>query len=81
MSASAHDEWVWVQPGDGPAWMNGGTYLVARRIEMNLEEWDEETLEDQEQTSAGRRAPARRSAVVLSRRLRTSRPAASTASR
>lgn len=48
--SSAHDEWVWVQPGDGPAWMNGGTYLVARRIEMNLEEWDEETLEDQEQT-------------------------------
>jgi len=48
--AAAHDRWVWVQPGDGPAWMNGGTYLAARRIEMTLEEWDEETLEDQEQT-------------------------------
>jgi deferrochelatase/peroxidase EfeB len=47
---AAHDRWVWAQPGDGPAWINGGTYLVARRIEMTLEEWDEETLEDQEQT-------------------------------
>ena len=47
---AAHDRWVWVQPGDGPAWLNGGTYLVARRIEMALEPWDEETLEAQEQT-------------------------------
>lgn len=48
--SGAHSQWVWVQPGDGPAWMNGGTYLAARRIEMTLEDWDEETLEDQEQT-------------------------------
>jgi len=47
---TAHDRWVWVQPGDGPAWMTGGTYLAARRIEMTLEQWDEETLADQEQT-------------------------------
>jgi len=46
----AHDRWVWVQPGDGPNWLNGGTYLVARRIEMHLEPWDEETLQAQEQT-------------------------------
>jgi len=45
-----HDRWVWVQPGDGPAWLTGGTFLAARRIEMTLEEWDEETLADQEQT-------------------------------
>jgi deferrochelatase/peroxidase EfeB len=31
---------VWVQPGDGPAWMSGGTYLVARRIRMHVEVWD-----------------------------------------
>lgn len=47
---AAHDRWVWVQPGDGPNWLNGGTYLVARRIELDLEPWDEETLQDQEQT-------------------------------
>lgn len=46
---AAHDRWVWSQPGDGPAWMNGGTYLVSRRIEMNLELWDEESLAAQEQ--------------------------------
>ena len=47
---AAHDRWVWVQPGDGPSWLTGGTYLVARRIEMDLEPWDEETLQAQEQT-------------------------------
>jgi len=46
----AHDRWVWAQPGDGPDWMTGGTYLVARRIEMALETWDDETLEAQERT-------------------------------
>ncbi len=28
---------VWVGPSDGPAWMEGGTYLVSRRIRMLLE--------------------------------------------
>lgn len=46
----AHDRWIWAQPGDGPEWMTGGTYLATRRVEMILETWDEETLEDQEQT-------------------------------
>ncbi|MGH2513055.1 MAG: Dyp-type peroxidase, partial [Candidatus Limnocylindrales bacterium] len=31
---------VWVAPGDDPAWMQGGTYLVARRIRMRIEVWD-----------------------------------------
>lgn len=44
----AMDEHVWVQPGDGPAWMEGGTYLVARRITMLLDVWDETSLEGQE---------------------------------
>jgi deferrochelatase/peroxidase EfeB len=40
---------VWVQPGDGPAWMTGGSYLVARRIRMTIENWDRDPLGDQEQ--------------------------------
>jgi deferrochelatase/peroxidase EfeB len=46
----AMDEHVWVQPGDGPAWMEGGSCLVARRIKMLLDVWDETSLEGQERT-------------------------------
>jgi deferrochelatase/peroxidase EfeB len=42
------DEHVWVQPGDGPEWMEGGSYLVARRIKMLLDVWDATSLEGQE---------------------------------
>jgi deferrochelatase/peroxidase EfeB len=42
------DEHVWVQRGDGPDWMTGGTYLVARRIRMHLETWDRASLGEQE---------------------------------
>jgi deferrochelatase/peroxidase EfeB len=47
-----HDH-VWVGAHDDPAWMRGGTYLVARRIRMLLEVWDRSTLVDQE-ASIGR---------------------------
>lgn len=42
-----HDH-VWVQSGDDPEWMTGGSYLVTRRIRMHIETWDREPLAGQE---------------------------------
>jgi deferrochelatase/peroxidase EfeB len=39
---------VWVQPGDGPSWMTGGSYLVSRRIRMLIEPWDSTPLTEQQ---------------------------------
>ena len=47
---SAMAEAVWVDAADGPAWMTGGTYLVARRIRIFLEVWDRASLTDQQDT-------------------------------
>ena len=44
----AMNEFVWVD--SGPAWIRGGSYLVTRRIRMNLETWDRSSLGDQEET-------------------------------
>ena len=46
--ADAMNDFVWVQPGDQPAWMVGGTYLIARRIKILFDVWDATTLEDQQ---------------------------------
>jgi deferrochelatase/peroxidase EfeB len=40
---------VWVSKDDGPDWLVGGTYLVARRIRMHIEIWDRTSLREQEE--------------------------------
>jgi deferrochelatase/peroxidase EfeB len=50
----AMDEFVWAQPSDGPEWMAGGSYLIARRIQMFFDVWDATSLEGQERV-IGRR--------------------------
>jgi deferrochelatase/peroxidase EfeB len=46
----ALNEYVWVGEDDDPVgdWLIGGTYLVARRINMTIEVWDRQPLGDQE---------------------------------
>ena len=48
-SNSDFDDFVWASSGDGPAWMAGGTYLVARKVEMILDTWDNEDLTEQQE--------------------------------
>ncbi|GAA1162424.1 iron uptake transporter deferrochelatase/peroxidase subunit [Nocardioides aquiterrae] len=47
---SAVAQHVWVADGDDPGagWLAGGSYLVARRFNMNIEVWDRQSLGDQE---------------------------------
>jgi deferrochelatase/peroxidase EfeB len=51
---------VWVAKSDAPAWLAGGSYLVARKIRMTIEVWDRLRLAEQERTigrSKGEGAP------------------------
>jgi len=47
-NAKLMNEQVWVQNGDGQNWLTGGSYLIARRIRIRVEEWDRSSLKDQE---------------------------------
>jgi len=51
--AASFDPVVWVG-AEGPAWMQGGSYLVTRRIRIALEHWDRTEIDFQEQV-VGRR--------------------------
>ncbi len=51
--AGAVEEHVWLRSGDRPSWMAGGTFLVARKIQMLIESWDRVRLAEQ-QTIIGR---------------------------
>ncbi|MCO5225899.1 MAG: Dyp-type peroxidase [Thermomicrobiales bacterium] len=39
------DDFVWIS--DGPEWQHKGTYQVARKIQMNIENWDVDPVSDQ----------------------------------
>jgi deferrochelatase/peroxidase EfeB len=39
---------LWVSADQGPPWLVGGSYLVARRIRMAVETWDRESIGDQQ---------------------------------
>lgn len=47
---AALDRFVWAGASESPAWMNGGSYLVVRRIQMLLHHWDSVSLDQQERT-------------------------------
>src|SRR6478752_3911610 len=44
----AVDDHVWVAEEADQDWMRGGSYLVARKIRMEIEHWDVDPLSDQE---------------------------------
>ncbi|WGD38360.1 iron uptake transporter deferrochelatase/peroxidase subunit [Lysinibacter sp. HNR] len=41
-------EHVYEGPGADQSWMNGGTYLIVRKIQMLIESWDRVKLQEQE---------------------------------
>lgn len=44
----ALEDHVWVSASDEPAWLAGGSYLVARKIAMLIETWDRVRLSEQD---------------------------------
>lgn len=58
--AAALNDHVWVAEADQPAWMAGGSYLVARKIAQLIESWDRVRLAEQDRIvgrSKGEGAP------------------------
>lgn len=45
---AALGDFVWAGASDAPAWMSGGSYLVARKIGMIIESWDRVRLAEQD---------------------------------
>jgi deferrochelatase/peroxidase EfeB len=42
------DDYVWAGPETDQPWLRGGSYLVARKIRIFVENWDRDYLQDQE---------------------------------
>jgi deferrochelatase/peroxidase EfeB len=42
------DDYVWVGKEADQSWMRGGSYLISRRIQIFIENWDRDYLEDQQ---------------------------------
>jgi deferrochelatase/peroxidase EfeB len=42
------DEFVWLGEGDDVDWMTGGSYMVSRKIRMDIETWDADDVADQQ---------------------------------
>ena len=42
------DDYVWAGAESDQSWLRGGSYLVARKIRMFIENWDRDYLQDQE---------------------------------
>jgi deferrochelatase/peroxidase EfeB len=47
---AALERFVWAGAPESPAWMTGGSYMVVRRIQMLLHQWDSISLDQQERT-------------------------------
>jgi deferrochelatase/peroxidase EfeB len=47
---AALERFVWASERESPAWMVGGSYMVVRRIQILLRNWDSISLEQQERT-------------------------------
>lgn len=47
---AAFERFVWAGAPESPAWMTGGSYMVVRRIQMLLHQWDSISLDQQERT-------------------------------
>jgi len=48
-NAAALDAFVWAAEPASPAWMRGGSYMVARRIQIALSLWDQTNLNGQQE--------------------------------
>jgi len=50
LGSRTFSEVVWVQPADGPDWLVGGSYMVVRKVRIDLLKWDRASLAEQEAT-------------------------------